>query len=96
MIQNIHDAFEPIYDPSDNFDVDTVETIYVAVREEGPDAFGQKVPIPPKCYYKRSHGCWQRNDDPYDRYEWITMVGSKVLVLTENGYILYEGCDIDG
>ena len=96
MFQNIHDAFEPIYDPSDNFDVDTVETIYIAVREEGPDAFGQKVPIPPKCYYKRSRGCWQYNDNPQDRYEWITMVGSQVLVLTENGYILYEGCDIDG
>ena len=96
MFQKIHDAFEPIYDPSDNFDVDTVETIYIAVREEGPDAFGQKVMIPLKCYYKRSHGDWQYNDDPHNRYEWITMVGSKVLVLTKDGYILYEGCDIDG
>lgn len=97
MFRNIHDAFKPIYDPSDSFDVTPVKTVSVAVREEGPDAFGQKVKIPPKSYYKCSRGCWQYNEDPYDRYEWITMVGSKVLVLTEDGsYIRYEGCDIDG
>ena len=97
MFRNIHDAFKPIYDPSDNFDVTPVKTVYVAVREDGPDAFGQKVKIPPKSYYKRSQGCWQYNEDPHDRYEWITLVGSKILVLTEDGsYIRYEGRDIDG
>lgn len=97
MFRNIHDSFKPIYDPSDNFDVTPVKTVYVAVREDGPDAFGQKVKIPLKSYYKRSHGCWLYNEGPHEQYEWITLVGSKILVLTEDGsYIRYEGRDIDG
>lgn len=97
MFRTIHGAFEPIYDPSDNFNVSPVKTVDVAVREDGPDAFGQKVKIPPKSYYRRSHGSWQYNNSAQDHYEWITLVGSKILVLTEGGsYICYEGCDIDG
>ena len=97
MFRNIHDAFKYIYDPSDNFDVTPVKMVSVAVREDGPDAFGQKVKIPPQSYYRRSHGSWQYNDSAQNHYEWITLVGSKILVLTEGGnYIRYEGCDIDG
>lgn len=97
MFRKIHDAFQPIYDPSDNFDVAPVKKVPVAVREDGPAAFGQQVKISPGSYYKRPHSSWVYNDSSYDRYEWITLVGSEVLVLLEDGSrILYEGYDIDG
>lgn len=93
MLQNHHDAF----DPSDEFDASEVKTVAIAVREDGPDAFGQKVKIPPKSYYRRPHTSWLYNDSAHDHYEWITLVGSKLFVLTKDGCcIQYEGCDIDG
>ena len=96
MFRKIHDAFQPIYDPTDDSGVSPVKIVEVSVREDGPEAFGQTVPIPPGSYYRRAHCDWIHNDDPHDRYEWITLVGSWVLVLTEDGsYIRYVGRDID-
>lgn len=96
MFKKIHDAFEPIYDHSSSDIKPKYTEKPVYIREDGPDAWGDKVMIPPGAFFCRPPNELEQNTNPYPIWEWITTDGSQVLVMTlndsgEEEYVLYTG-----
>ncbi|MBP3684091.1 MAG: hypothetical protein J6J12_03905 [Oscillospiraceae bacterium] len=88
MIRKIHEAFQPLGAEADDLYASVVlEERSVSIREDGPDAWGCQVPIPPHAYYKCSHmKQWEYHDSDTPCYQWISCAGSEVTVLyLENG-----------
>lgn len=96
MFKKIHDAFEPIYDRSSTSTKAKFIEEPVYVREDGPDAWGAKIMVPPGAFFCRPPDELEQNTNPYPIGLWITMDGSQVLVMTVNDsgeeeYVLYTG-----